>query len=48
MERLRTGVIGLGRMGQHHCRVYSNQREAQLVEIYDVNPQVAKQILWKI
>ena len=43
MERLRTGVIGLGRMGQHHCRVYSNQREAQLVGIYDVNPQVAKE-----
>ena len=41
MERLKTGVIGLGRMGQHHCRVYSNQKEAQLVGIYDINPQVA-------
>lgn len=43
MERLRTGVIGLGRMGQHHCRVYSNQKEAQLVGIYDSNPQVARE-----
>lgn len=43
MDRLRTGVIGLGRMGQHHCRVYSNQKEAQLVGIYDINPQVARE-----
>jgi virulence factor len=43
MERLKTGVIGLGRMGQHHCRVYSNQKEAQLVGIYDINPQVARE-----
>jgi virulence factor len=43
VERLRTGVIGLGRMGQHHCRVYSNQREAQLVGVYDINPQVARE-----
>ena len=41
MGRLKTGVIGLGRMGQHHCRVYSNQKEAQLVGIYDINSQVA-------
>jgi predicted dehydrogenase len=43
MGRLKTGVIGLGRMGQHHCRVYSNQKEAQLVGIYDINPQVARE-----
>ncbi|OGO14346.1 MAG: hypothetical protein A2Y53_06695 [Chloroflexi bacterium RBG_16_47_49] len=44
MKRLRIGVIGLGRMGQHHCRIYSNQREAKFVGVYDVNPQVAKEI----
>ncbi len=44
MKRLRTGVIGLGRMGQHHCRVYSTQKESQLVGIYDINKTVAKEI----
>ncbi len=43
MERLKTGVIGLGRMGQHHCRIYSNHKESQLVGIYDINPQVARE-----
>jgi virulence factor len=28
-------------MGQHHCRVYSNQKDAQLVGIYDINPSIA-------
>jgi predicted dehydrogenase len=43
MERLKTGVIGLGRMGQHHCRVLANQKDAQLVGIYDIDTQVAKE-----
>jgi predicted dehydrogenase len=47
MKRLKIGVIGLGRMGQHHCRVYSNQKEVKLVGIYDLNPQVAKEISGK-
>jgi virulence factor len=43
MERIRTGVIGAGRMGQHHCRVVANQKDAELVGIYDVDAQVAKE-----
>ena len=42
METLRVGVVGLGRMGQRHCRVYSNLRRAQLAGVYDVSPQVAE------
>ena len=42
METLRLGVIGLGRMGQRHCRVYSNLRRAHLAGVYDVSPQVAE------
>ncbi len=38
-RQVRIGVIGLGRMGQHHCRVYSNQKNAQLVGVYDIDPQ---------
>jgi len=44
MKKLKTGVIGLGRMGQHHCRVYANQKEAQLVGIHDIDPQVASEL----
>jgi len=44
MKRLKTGVIGLGRMGQHHCRIYASQKESQLVGIYDVNPKVAEEL----
>jgi virulence factor len=44
MERIKTGVIGVGRMGQHHCRVYANQKDVQLVGIFDINPMVAREI----
>ena len=43
MKRVKVGVIGLGRMGQHHCRVYANQREAQLIGFYDINTKRAKE-----
>jgi predicted dehydrogenase len=43
MERLRTGVIGVGRMGQHHCRVVANQKDAKLIGIYDIDAQVANE-----
>ncbi len=43
MERLKVGVIGAGRMGQRHCRVYSNLRRAELAGIYDAAPQVGRQ-----
>lgn len=35
----RIGVIGVGRMGQAHCRIYSNLRGAQLVGVCDSNPE---------
>ena len=37
MNRVRVGVIGVGRMGKNHCRVYSMLRHADLVGIYDMN-----------
>jgi predicted dehydrogenase len=43
MERIKTGVIGLGRMGRHHCRVYASLRESQLIGICDTNPVVANE-----
>lgn len=47
MDRIKTGVIGLGRMGQHHCRVYASQREAELVGLFDINPQVTRDFCTK-
>jgi len=36
----RVGVIGLGRMGSQHCRIYSGLRRAQLVGVCDLNPEI--------
>ncbi len=35
METIRVGVIGVGVMGERHCRVYSNLRHVQLVGVAD-------------
>ncbi len=44
MTRLRTGVIGLGRMGQHHCRINASLRQAQFAGVYDINPDITASI----
>lgn len=40
---VRVGVVGLGTMGQHHTRVYS-QLECELVGVADVDPAKAREI----
>jgi predicted dehydrogenase len=35
MERIEVGVIGAGRMGQNHCRVFSTLRQVDLVGVCD-------------
>jgi UDP-N-acetylglucosamine 3-dehydrogenase len=40
---LKVGVVGLGEMGQHHVRLYS-QLECELVGVADVNPARAREI----
>ena len=45
-EALPVGVIGCGRMGKHHCRVYSQMPGVQFVGVYDsyaTNAQAAAQ-----
>jgi virulence factor len=37
MDRIRVGVIGVGVMGERHCRVYSGLRKVDLVGIADLN-----------
>lgn len=44
MDPVRIGVIGVGRMGQSHCRVYSNLRHAKFVGICDVDAELGKEM----
>ncbi len=39
MEKLICGVIGVGQLGQHHARIYSELPQADLVGIYDSDPE---------
>ena len=47
MEQVRIGVIGTGRMGQNHCRVFSNMRHAKFVGVCDVNGDLGKDMARK-
>jgi len=44
MAILRVGVIGVGRMGERHCRVYSNMRYAHLVGVCDASLNLGNRI----
>lgn len=44
MKRLRLGVIGTGRMGKSHCRIYSNLRHGELAGVYDQFPAAAEAV----
>lgn len=44
MSRIRIGVIGVGRMGQHHCRVYSSLRQVDFVGVYDTNLSLSRDV----
>lgn len=39
MERLRVGVIGVGHLGQHHARIYSDLPNATLIAVMDLDRQ---------
>ncbi len=44
MQQVKIGVVGVGRMGQRHCRIFSNLRRAQLVGVCDTLPELGEQI----
>lgn len=44
MDPVRIGVIGTGRMGASHCRVYSNMRHARFVGLCDTNADLGKDV----
>lgn len=40
---VRTGVVGVGALGTHHARLYSEMPDAQMVGVYDTDPARAAQ-----
>ncbi len=47
MSKLKVGVIGVGSLGQHHARVYSEIKDVELVGVADSDPQRAGEIASK-
>ncbi|MEA1980401.1 MAG: Gfo/Idh/MocA family oxidoreductase, partial [candidate division Zixibacteria bacterium] len=43
MNKLKTGVVGVGALGRHHLRWYSQIAESELVGFYDTDPEKQKQ-----
>lgn len=41
---MRIGVIGVGAMGKHHARIYSEMRDVELVGVADINEKTAKEV----
>lgn len=46
-RKIRVGVIGVGSLGQHHARIYAGLPGAELVGVYDANPQTAAAVAEK-
>ncbi|PHQ79679.1 MAG: hypothetical protein COB69_07450 [Phycisphaera sp.] len=46
-KKLRCAAVGVGRMGQHHARVYAEMDNIELVGVYDANPERAQEIAEK-
>ena len=44
MKKQRVGVIGVGAMGKHHTRLYSELESVELVGVADVNDRAAAEV----
>ena len=42
--KLKTGVIGVGRMGERHCRVYASLNNVEFVGVSDTSPDRGKAV----
>jgi UDP-N-acetylglucosamine 3-dehydrogenase len=47
MKEVKVAVIGVGNMGRHHARVYSQLKNVKLVAVSDINENVGKEIASK-
>ena len=36
-KKIRTGVVGVGSLGQWHARIYSEMEDVELVGVYDAD-----------
>jgi predicted dehydrogenase len=43
-NQVRVGVVGVGRMGQRHCRVLSNLRNTHFVGVYDAKKEIGESV----
>jgi UDP-N-acetylglucosamine 3-dehydrogenase len=44
MKKIRVGVIGVGAMGNHHARIYSELQDVELVGVSDINAKATAEI----
>jgi predicted dehydrogenase len=44
VNKVRVGVVGVGALGQHHARIYSQLQETELVGVVDTRPGRADEI----
>lgn len=44
MKKLKAAVIGIGNMGRHHARIYSELEETELVAVADLNKDLGEKI----
>ncbi|MDY7110473.1 MAG: Gfo/Idh/MocA family oxidoreductase [Planctomycetota bacterium] len=43
--KIRCGVVGVGRMGRHHARLYAQHHDAELIGVVDANPDAAQAVV---
>ncbi|MFH0883938.1 MAG: Gfo/Idh/MocA family oxidoreductase [bacterium] len=44
MDRIRAGVVGVGRLGRFHAQKYATNPGAELVGVYDADPETAERV----
>ena len=47
-RKIRIGVLGVGSLGQHHARIYSEMEGVEFVAVCDVDARRAQDIAAKI
>ncbi|MDD5699238.1 MAG: Gfo/Idh/MocA family oxidoreductase [Victivallaceae bacterium] len=44
LDRIKVGVVGVGALGRHHARLYNQSENADVVGIFDTNPETAQNV----